>query len=135
MHLDVVCWHWATKVVSDGSISLIDLKVHWCLEQCSPTNPSCCSHGVVVAWRVSLRHNRLFSTLHLTSLLMSSYTHPLGRVCWQYFAGIFIVLLDGCGQLINQHDGICTQEAKSHQIMSERGKLPSGVELQSWGNG
>ena len=122
-----------TELVGDGEgyrlVPLVDLKIlqdeDWCqllalLSTCG-----------MVARGSSSSIARLSSDSCLTSSTSSSYHHPLGRVGRRYCIGIFVVLLDGRGQLIDQCDGIFTREAKSRQVGSERGRLSTRLDRSS----
>ena len=130
MDPDVASWHWASKLICDGEgyrlVPLVDLKILWDEDQCLlPVLLSMC--GVVTRWSRS-PVTRLSSDSCLTSSTLSSYRHPLGRVGRWYCVGIFVVLLDGRGQLIDQCDGVFTREAKSCQVRIERGRLSTWSE-------
>ena len=133
MDLDVPGRRGATELVSDGegyrSVPLVDLKVLWYEEWCAlPTLLS--PRGVVAGWLRSVIAG-LSSDSCLTSFTSSSYLHPLGRVGRWYCVGIFVVLLDGQGQLIDQRDSIFTREAKSCQVGSEQGSLSTWSDRSS----
>ena len=111
-------------MVSNGEgyhlVPLVDLEVFRHLEQCMLPGLVGGACGVVTG-RVRHINAGSSSTSCLTSPSSSSYLHPLGRVGRQYGIGIFIVLLDGHGQLIDQHDSIFTCELKSCQVGRECG--------------
>ena len=133
--LDVPGRHGAAELVGDGegycSIPLVDLKVlryeEWhMLPMLLPL------HGVVAGQlRDAIARSSCSSCL--TLLASSSYLHPLGRVGRWYCIGIFVVLLDGRGQLIDQRDGVFTCEAKSCQLGSEWGSLSTRSDRSSRG--
>ena len=133
MDLDVADWCGAPELVSDGEgnhlVPLIDLKVLWDEDRCRLLSLiSTC--GIVARWSRS-PIARLSSDSCLTSLTSSSYRHPLGRVGRWYCISIFVVLLDGRGQLIDQHDSVFTREAKSCQVGSEWGRLSTRLDRSS----
>ena len=131
--LDVPGWRGVTELVSDSEgnrlVPLVDLKIlryedrHWL----SMLPSTCC----VVAGQSRSSIAGSSSDSCLTSSTSSSYLHPLGRVGRRYCFDIFIILLDGRGQLIDQRDGIFTREAKSCQVGSERGRLSTWSERSS----
>ena len=124
---------WTTELVGDGEgyrlVPLVDLKILRDEDRCRlPALLSAC--GIVARWsRSSIA--RLSSDSCLTSSTSSSYRHPLGRVGRRYCFGIFVVLLDGRGQLVDQCDGVFTREAKSRQVGSERGRLSTRSDRSS----
>ena len=124
MNLDVSGGCWSAKLIGNGegncSVPLVDLEVFRCLEQHVLPLLACRSCGVVAGWTRCI-DSGLFSISRLTSSSSSSYLHPLGRVGQWYGVGIFVILLDGRGRLIDQHDGVFTCEAKSCQVGRERG--------------
>ena len=125
MDLDVPGWRWASESVGDGEgyrlVPLVDLKILW--DEDWRRLPALLSAGGIVARWLRSSIARLSSDSCLTSSTSSSYRHPLGRVGRWYCAGIFVVLLDGRGQLIDQRDGVFTREAKSCQVGSDWGRL------------
>ena len=131
--LDVSGWCGAPEPVGDGErnrlVPLVDLKVLRDEDRrlLSSLLSAC---GVVARWSRSVVA-RLSSDSCLTSSTSSSYRHPLGRVGRRYGAGIFVVLLDGRGQLIDQCDGVFTREAKSCQVGRARGRLSTQSERSS----
>ena len=133
MDLDVPGRCGSPESVGDGErnrlVPLVDLKVlryedrRWL----SPLLSAC---GVVARWSRSVVA-RLSSDSCLTSSTSSSYRHPLGRVGRRYCIGIFVVLLDGRGQLIDQRDGVFMREAKSRQVGITRGRLSTWSDWSS----
>ena len=128
---------WASELVADGEgnhlVPLIDLEIDRRLDWCSLTSPISMGHcGVIAEWA---RQSDIGSinTSCFTSPSMSSYTHPLGRVGRQYLLGIFIVFLDGTGQLINQCDSVCMCEVKSRQVGMDLGSFSGWPDQSSWG--
>ena len=125
MDLDVPGWRWASESVGDGEgyrlVPLVDLKILRD-EDRRRLSALLSAGGIVARWSRS-SVTRLSSDSCLTSSTSSSYRHPLGRVGRQYCVGIFVVLLDGQGQLIDQRDGVFTREAKSRQVGSNWGRL------------
>ena len=123
----------ASEPVGDGEgyrlVPLVDLKVlrdedwRW-LSMLIATG------GIVARW-LRCVPARLSSGSCLTSSTSSSYRHPLGRVGRQYGVGIFVVLLDGQGQLIDQCDSVFTREAKSCQVGMDRGRLSTRSDRSS----
>ena len=131
--LDEPGWCGATELVGDGEgyhlVPLVDLKVLRDENRCQlPALLSAC--GIVARWSRS-PVARLSSDSCLTSSTSSLYRHPLGRVGRRYCVGIFVVLLDGRGQLIDQRDGVFTREAKSCQVGIERGRLSTRSDQSS----
>ena len=110
MDLDESGGGWTTELVGDGEgyrlVPLVDLKILWDEDQrlLSALLLAC---GIVARWSRS-PVARLSSNSCLTSSMSSSYRHPLGRAGTRYCVGIFVVLLDGRGQLINQRDSVFT---------------------------
>ena len=131
--LDVPGRRGAAELVCDGegyrSIPLVDLKVLWYEER--HALPTLHPLRGVVAGRSRDAIARSSCSSCLTLLASSSYLHPLGRVGRWYCIGIFVVLLDGRGQLIDQRDGVFTCEAKSCQVGSERGRLSTRSDRSS----
>ena len=130
---DIPGWCGVPKPVSDGEgyrpIPLVDLKIlrDEDRRRLSVLLSAC---GVVTRWsRGPIA--RLSSDSVLTSPTSSSYRHPLGRVGRRYCIGIFVVLLDGQGQLIDQRDGVFTREVKSRQVRSDRGRLSTRSDRSS----
>ena len=128
---DVAGGRGSPEPVGDGEgnrlVPLIDLKV--LRHKDRRLLPALLSAGGIVARWLRSPVARLSSDSCLTSSTSSSYRHPLGRVGRRYRVGIFVVLLDGCGQLIDQRDGIFTREAKSCQVGSDRGRLSTWSDL------
>ena len=133
MDLDILGWRGAPKPVGDGegyrSVPLVDLKILRDEDRC--LLPALLPMGGIVARWSRSPVARLSSNSCLTSSMSSSYHHPLGRVGRQYGVGIFVVLLDGRGQLIDQCDGVFTREAKSRQVGSEWGRLSTRSDRSS----
>ena len=131
--LDEPGWGWTTELVGDGEgyrlVPLVDLKIlqdedrRWLSTLLS-------AGGIVARWSRS-PVARLSSDSCLTSSTSSSYHHPLGRVGRRYCVGIFIVLLDGRGQLSDQRDSVFTREAKSCQVGIEQGRLSTRSDRSS----
>ena len=133
MDLDVSGQRWSPELVGDGEgnclVPLVDLKLLWYEDRRLPStllSPS----GVVTRWSRSPAA-RLSSSSCLTLSTLLSYRHPLGRVGRWYGIGIFVVLLDGRGQLIDQHDGIFMREVKSCQVGMEWGRLSTWSDWSS----
>ena len=130
---DVPGWCGATEPVGDGEwnrlVPLVDLKI--LRDEDRRWLSTLFSAGRVVAgWSRSVVA-RLSSDSCLTSSTSSSYRHPLGRVGRRYCVGIFVVLLDGRGQLIDQRCGVFTRDAKSCQVGSDRGRLSTRSDRSS----
>ena len=112
----------ATELVEDGEgyhlVPLVDLKILRYEDRRLLATLS--SMRCVVTGQSSSSIAGSSSNSCLTSAVSSLYLHPLGRVGRRNCVGIFVALLDGRGQLIDQHNGVFTREAKSCQVGSEQ---------------